>query len=493
MSAVTDQLPGFMVSAPWRSSGKTMITLSLSRLLAERQLKIQTFKKGPDYIDPQWLAAASGRHCYNLDPYMQTEAEWIKTYQRQAGSCSLALVEGTMGLHDGLATDGSDSNASVALLLDLPVILVVDCRGMHRTVAALINGIVQFNDQVEFAGVVLNRIRSDRHASKIQRALETYTDITLLGSVPEVAELAISEKELGLIPQSSCDSAERKIACSAEMVKRHCDLDFLLSMAAKQVSTENVTPLPKTNLPGGEWLAVRNGIPKPASECLNPISQPGLRYKIAIIKDAAFNFYYQDDLDELCDRGADLVEVSALDGCLPNDIDGLIIGGGFPERYAGQLQENAGFRQSVARLIKNGLAVHAECAGLMYLCRDLQVSGQLWDMVGVIDGSVTMHKKPRGRGYMALSKMEAEQSLPQLANLTAHEFHHSQVSFTSPQQFVYRVSRGYGIDGEHDGVAIYNTVATYAHFRHTTNTPWIDWFMERVDSFCCNRGLASRV
>jgi len=209
---------GYFISAPWRSSGKTIVTVGLARAAKRRNLAVQTFKKGPDFIDPLWLRAASGTGCYNLDPYIQQQNQWVSTFKNHIGSESLALVEGTMGLHDGLQADGSDSNASVAKALNLPVILVVDCRGMHRTVAALVNGVQQFDSTVQFAGVILNRVRSARHESKLHAALTEHSNTKILGIIPDTNELHLDEKQLGLTPAALVSRVTRRFTFTIKMI-----------------------------------------------------------------------------------------------------------------------------------------------------------------------------------------------------------------------------------------------------------------------------------
>ncbi len=438
---------GYLISAPWRSSGKTAVTMGLARAAQRRKLTVQTFKKGPDYIDPLWLGAASGRGCYNLDPWLQADDELLTTFNK-ASPGALSLVEGTMGLHDGLQSDGSDSNAAIARLLKLPVILVVDCRGMHRTVAALINGIQQFDSQVRYAGVILNRLRSDRHAHKIRTALRDHCDIKLLGEIPEADSIHIEEKQLGLMPAPELNRYSRQIDNAADLISANCDLADIFS------NTETATAADEASLSA---TVVR-----------------GKKIRVGVAQDEAFHFYYQDDLDTLRERGVELIVLSPLRDKFPDNLDGLLIGGGFPERYAEALMQNRFFRESLSTAIHSGLVVHAECGGLMYLCRSLILDDGVFDMVGVFDADVTMCEKPQGRGYMKLRHLHDDSAI------AAHEFHHSSISFDQPLPYTYAVERGYGIDGEHDGVIFANTYASYAHFRHTRASPWIDGLMDRI-------------
>ena len=488
-----NEFVGYFISAPWRSSGKTLISIGLAAAACQRGKSVQTFKKGPDFIDPQWLQLASGRPCYNLDPYMQSSPELLATFQTHSARTSLSLVEGTMGLHDGLASDGSDSNGAIAKLLELPVILIVDCRGMHRTVAALINGIQQFDQTVGYAGVILNRLRSPRHEEKIQRAIREFSDLKILGAVAETAVIQIDEKELGLVPAAQLSDALQTVESAQQLIESSCDLQALFASkpgTARSADSAEQEELLKFASDHQLTLTV-HGAEQKFRQPIDPsIAQrageiTGQSVTIGVARDAAFNFYYADDLDTLRDRGVQLVEVSPLSDSFPEHLDGLLIGGGFPERHAQELASNTQFREKLARSIHQGLPVRAECAGLMYLCRSLKLGNCYYPMVGAIAGDVSMHKRPSGRGYVQLQHVtidsnESYSGLPQTI-LHAHEFHHSQISFDVPPTFAYRVVRGFGVDGQHDGIRLLNVMATYAHFRHTKATPWVDWFIDQIN------------
>lgn len=493
------------ISAPWRSSGKSMLTMGLARAACLLQLSVQTFKKGPDYIDPLWLTAASTRPCFNLDPYLQSDAELADTFDSHLGEASVVLVEGTMGLHDGLQSDGSDSNAAIAKRLNLPVLLIVDCRGMHRTVAALINGVHAFDPELAFAGVILNRVRSSRHGQKLDQAVREHTDLTLFGLVPEAPHIRINEKSLGLVPAPEHQATLQHIDGTAALLEQHCDLDSVFKtttatlpsavraatiVTAAQSSNTRVDPV-QAAVPQPDLVwpdPVQPAIPRPT------IKSIGNGLVIGIARDAAFHFYYQDDLDTLVSRGVELIEISPMTGTFPANLHGLIIGGGFPERHVQQLAANQGFRAGLLKSIEAGLVVHAECAGLMYLCRSIQLDDTAYPMVGAIAGDVALQDSPLGRGYMRLrcQGLAGESGTPgsdcNNRVIAAHEFHHSKASFDYDPDFVYRVERGYGVDGQNDGIRVKNVIATYAHLRHTKNSPWVDWFLDRIVAATTQQG-----
>ena len=429
-----------------------MVSMGLARAATRRSLGVQTFKKGPDYIDPLWLKAASYNPCYNLDPYLQSDKELHSLYYNNPND--VVIVEGTMGLHDGLAVDGSDSNAAVAKRLALPVLLVIDCRGMHRTIASLVNGIMQFDPDLSFSGLILNRIRSSRHASKIEHAVNEYCDVSVVGVIPEQPSLHIDERELGLVPAPDHPTANNYIDTVADTLESSCNLDKLL--LHNTISDHSLT---------------KNTV----------VEESPCSLTIGIAKDEAFHFYYEDDLEKLRSRGVRLVPFSPIHDRLPADLDGVLIGGGFPERHAAALSQNQTCREDLAKRISDGLPVRAECGGLMYLSQSIKTDNVVWPMVGALSGAVTMQASPQGRGYMKLKfNLEHPYANTSSNTLPAHEFHHSKITFDTAPACVYQVERGHGIDGRHDGACIHNVVASYAHFRHTEATPWIDWFLDSI-------------
>lgn len=449
----------FLVSAAHKSSGKTTLSIGLTAALQRRGLIVQPFKKGPDYIDPLWLGLAAKRGCRNLDFFLSPHDE-VRAQFAHGRDADVCLVEGNMGLYDGLALDGSNSNAALARLLDLPVILVLDTRGMTRGIAPLILGYQAFDPNIRIAGVILNRVGGQRHEAKLRSIIEHYTDVEVLGAVHEDPQLALVERHLGLMPANEAAGAEQLIASIAERVASQVDLDRLLAITATAV-----------NLP--EPPAV------PAS------SAPPLR--IAIAQDAAFGFYYTDDLEALNAAGAELVPFNALkDKCLP-PCDALFIGGGFPESFLDELSANTEMRTDIRAAIERGLPTYAECGGLMYLANSISWQGNTQPMVGVIDGIVTMHRKPVGRGYVILQPVsghpwhtERQANDPAAPpQVHAHEFHYSNLEgLPDNTTYAYAVKRGHGVDGKHDGIVLHNLLASYAHLRATAGCDWPARFVQ---------------
>jgi cobyrinic acid a,c-diamide synthase len=458
----------FLVSAAHKSSGKTTVSIGLCAALTARGLKVQAFKKGPDYIDPMWLAQASSRPCFNLDPYLMTPEQISAGFARFAALADISLVEGNKGLYDGLALDGSNSNAALAHLLDMPVVLVLDARGMTRGIAPLILGYQAFDARIRIAGVILNQLGGSRHEAKLRAVIEHYTDVSVLGAIAHDPQLALVERHLGLMPNQECDDAARHVQTIGQRIAEQVDLDKIIELAHR------APPLP---------------VP-PASRPVTVAAAPvvsGQPLRLGILRDKAFGFYYPDDLLALQAAGAELVPVNALqDSALPA-VDGLFIGGGFPEVFMPELQANAALRSSIRSAIEAGLPVYAECGGLMYLARTLRWKDQQVDMVGALPVDVLMHERPVGRGYVTLQTTPDAPWLtatePAGQTLRGHEFHYSSLENVPPDlRFAYKVVRGHGVDGAHDGVVYHNVLASYAHLRTGAGSDWAHQFVNFVRS-----------
>jgi cobyrinic acid a,c-diamide synthase len=447
----------FLVSAAHKSSGKTTVSIGLAAEFSRRGLGVQTFKKGPDYIDPMWLSAATGRACRNLDFNLSTPEQLQIEFARHGAGADLCLVEGNKGLYDGLDLHGNNSNAALAHLLDLPVVLVLDARGMTRGIAPLILGYQAFDRSIRIAGVILSRLGGSRHEAKLRAVIEHYTDVPVLGAMHEDPRLAIAERHIGLMPANEDGAAQTRIALLAAAIGRQVDLERLLA------ATVSSAPLPAV-------------LPR-----ARPV-QPDVR--IGIARDRAFGFYYPDDLEALERAGAELLFFDTLrDARLPK-VDGLIIGGGFPEIFMRELEANAALRGEILGAIDAGMPAYAECGGLMYLARSLSWRGDTRRMVGAIPGDVVMHERPVGRGYVRLAPTEVHpwrERGDEPAEIPAHEFHYSSIEGLSPDtRFAYRAARGFGVDGNSDGIVVNNLLAAYSHLRSSGNCDWAARFVAFV-------------
>jgi cobyrinic acid a,c-diamide synthase len=452
------------ISAAHKSSGKTTISLGLCAALHHTGLKVQPFKKGPDYIAPLWLAQASHGRCYNLDFNTMLDEEIIAKVNQHAQNADIAIIEGNKGLYDGVNIDGHDSNAAVAKLLKAPVVLVLDTRGITRGVAPLLLGYQHFDKEVNIVGVIFNKVGGIRHEQKLRNITERYTNITVLGAVHMHPDLELVERHLGLMPINESDVALDKIAKIASLVKQQVDINKLVSLAKIAPSLGKET----------------------ANTMLNSIEHSinNKTVRIGICKDSAFGFYYQDDLDALVAQGATLIVINTLtDTCLPKDLDGLFIGGGFPETHMEQLSANTSLRAAIHAAIEVGLPTYAACGGLMYLSERLSWQGKSVPMVGIIPAETIMHDKPQGRGYVLLEETEHMLWGHKATNtpIAAHEFHYSSLhNLKKKGKFAFRVLRGAGITGKEDGWVYKNLLASYAHMRDTERYHWAKRFIDFI-------------
>ncbi len=428
------------IAAAHKSSGKTVISTGLTAALTARGLTVQTFKKGPDYIDPMWLAKAAQGNCYNLDFNTMGHDELLRLYSSK--SSELNLIEANKGLFDGVDLEGCDSNAAMAKLLKAPVILVIDTVGMTRGIAPLLTGYQSFDPDVNIAGVILNKVGGPRHEAKLRAAVEKFTDIPVIGAVRRDKALEIGERHLGLTTPVESNAALGKIA---EIIAASIDLDHLIEIA--------------------------NSAPEITVETLAPITRkPDIR--IGIPRDTAFGFYYPDDLQAMENSGAKLVFFDTLNDPKLPDVDGLFIGGGFPETQMVALAENISMRASIRHAIKSGMPAYAECGGLMYLCQTLEWQGKRFDMVGAVDGDAVMQARPQGRGY---ARLKGDFEFP------AHEFHYARIdNLPDDTEYAYEILRGHGLDGKNDGVIINNLIAGFCHLRNSEQNPWAERFVDFV-------------
>jgi len=445
-----------LISAAHKSSGKTVLSLGICAALRNKGLNVQAFKKGPDYIDPMWLAKATQRNCYNLDYWTQTEDEIQTMFAQQNYDTDISIIEGNKGLHDGLAADGSNSNAALAKLINAPVILILDTRGTIRGVAPLLLGYQQFDPAVNIAGVILNFVGGYRHAAKLTTVIERYTDIPILGTVQRTAELELVERYLGLMPSNEDQFAQEKIARITDIVTEQINLDQILEIANTATSFDTLVD--------------------------SKTKSKDYSLKIAYAKDEAFGFYYADDIDTFAQQGVQLLPFDTLNDSQLPDTDALFIGGGFPEKRMQQLAANTKLKQAVYDAIEKGMPAYAECGGLMYLCNSIKFDSELCEMVGIIDAECEMFEKPIGRGYTLLQK-NTQHPWPNIDNqpISGHEFHYSKLTHIANQiEYAFEVKRGFGVNGENDGILYKNLLACYAHQRNTQQNQWISNFVEFI-------------
>jgi len=485
-------VPRLLVAAPSRGSGKSTVAIGIAAALRARGRTVQTFKKGPDFIDPMWLSAAAGRRCRNLDFFMMGRERIAAVFPRRAAGSDLALVEANHGLHDGTDREGADSGAALARLLGIPVVLVVNAQRLGRGVAPLLQGQIGFDPAVNVAGVVLNRVRGARHEGKLRDAVERYCRVEVLGVLPDLPELSIAERHLGLTPLEEAPDLAPIVERIGAAMAHYVDLDRIEAIARSAPQLPLVLPSPENV--GGGGVARRGGLdradrrepdggpqrqapaagngPDSQSSCSPDPGAKHDRVRIGIAMDRAFTFYYPENLEALIAAGAELIPFSPLEDPRLPPVEALYIGGGFPEVFMERLEANATMREDVRRAIAAGVPAWAECGGLMYLTRGISWRGRRAAMAGAFSCSVEMDDRPAGHGYVLLEE-SGNSTWPHAGRqLKGHEFHHSRlVGLDGGERFAYRTLRGSGAVKGFDGLVRGACVAGYTHL-HADGAPF---------------------
>ncbi len=391
------QIPRVVIAATQSGSGKTTIVTGLLAAFREKGLRVQSYKIGPDYIDPGYHALASGRPAHNLDTWLVPEERLPDIFQRTAGDADIAVIEGVMGLYDG-GRNGISSTAQVAKLLNAPVLLVINAKSMGESAAALAMGFRAYDPAVQLAGVILNRLGSPTHREMIEEALARL-DIPVYGAVFRNDGMTMPERHLGLVPVEENLREKETVAEIGRTVAAQVDLEKIRVLAADA---------PPLEYPGSTPAPVRR------------------RARIAVARDEAFSFYYPESLQVLEAQGAEILPFSPLhDDSLP-ETDGLLLGGGFPEMFAKELYANASMRESIRRAAEAGLPIYAECGGFMYLMREMtDFEGNTFPMLGVIPGRVMMNRRLQTVGYVRAEMLRDTVLGPKGTVLKGHEFHFS--------------------------------------------------------------------
>lgn len=450
---------GVVVAGLGGGSGKSVVAVGIAASLAGQGRRVATFKKGPDYIDAGWLALAARQPCYNLDPFLMSEEALLHSFYEHAAGQELVVVEGNRGLFDGVDAAGTYSTAELAKSLGLPVLLVVDCTKTTRTVAALVLGCRHLDPAVHFAGVVLNRVGTDRHERIVREAVERYAGLPVLGAVRRSRRDVFPQRHLGITPCPEHDAADDAIVALAARAATSLDLAAVEAAMAPIVLPAALEPSP---------------------------SAPGEAVRLGILRDAAFQFYYAENLEALARQGAELVEINALtEPELPPDLDGLYIGGGFPETSARELSANVSFRASIRQAAEQGLPIYAECGGLIYLGESMVLEGESFPLVGIFPVRFGLMKKPQAHGYTVLVAGTGNPYYPEGAVISGHEFRYSRVEVWRGEtaQLAFRMERGVGFIDGRDGLVHKNVLALYTHI-HAAGTPqWAEALVARAREY----------
>ena len=452
-----------LISGLSGGSGKTIVSLGLTRFFTNNGYTVCPFKKGPDYIDAAWLMQASRKPCYCLDPFFLDDEALARHFYatcQNAPQKSIALIEGNRGLYDGKDYLGSCSTAHLAHTLDCPVLLTINCAKITRTTAALVLGIRNFDPKIRLAGVILNNIASARHQTIIRQSIEEYTDIPVLGAIPRLKDNPIPERHLGLSLNKN-DDKQIMLDSLAELIADNTDTQKILAAA-------------------GDMLR----LPDPPLEITRKMQSSPLN--IAYLYDDAFWFYYQENFDELKKLGANLVPLSLLSEqsfaeqlqahkLTAKDIDGLYIGGGYPELYAKEISRSPKLPQ-IKEWIEQNMPVYAECGGFMLLAKQLhfpeEKKYESYPMIGVFDIETKFFDKPQGLGYAEIKTIRENPYHPLGSIWKGHEFHFSTAVNAKPdQEFLFELKKGRGMTQKEmqnnnlafDGLIYKNCFASYTH------------------------------
>lgn len=431
-------MKAFMLGGAHSGTGKTLMTLGILRALAARGLRAQPFKCGPDYIDTGWHQAVSGISSHNLDAYMLAPETLRGLFTRHMQAADIGVIEGVMGLYDGLGQDGECSSAALAKTLGVPVVLVIDGKGVSTSAAATVLGFQHFDPEVNIAGIIVNRVSSESHYSLIKTAITRYCRLPVLGYLPPLDDWQLPSRHLGLVPALENPRLDDQWRQLADSVERFIDLDALLSLA--------------------QCASSAGTLPTPPQDA---------RYRqltLALAHDDAFHFYYPDNLQLLKDIGVRIVPFSPLiDSTLP-DCQLVYLGGGFPEVFAERLAANAPMRAALLRAGRRGVAIYAECGGLMYLGDALEnEQGQSYPMVGLLRGISRMSTGLKRFGYCEARALTDTLLAEEGETLRGHEFHHSEYITDEPPLFTLTKTAAKGGNAWAGGYGGDNILASYLH------------------------------
>ncbi len=452
-------IPRILIAGTHSGVGKTSLTLGITAALASQGLRVQTYKVGPDYLDPSYLAKASGNPCYNLDGWMMGQEYVRQLFVRTAASADIAIIEGVMGLFDGASShDSSGSTAQIARWLNAPVILVVNVHGMARSLAALVKGFSGFDPGLNLAGVVANQCGSGRHAAYLKDSLVSSGCPSLMGALPRNSLPVLPSRHLGLVTADSTNLNQSTLTGLADAVKKHISLDKLLDQA-------------------------RLTAPVSAARKKSPVEKVFVRLGVAY--DEAFHFYYQDVFDEMEMRGCEMICFSPVhDKHLPERIHGLYLGGGYPEQYAEELSNNRGMLESIRSFITQGRPVYGECGGLMYLSKGVRIANdEEYQFVGGLPAWTRMLERREALGYVEVTLEEDTLLGKRGAKIRGHEFHYSKLEngpgLNSGWQRVYSLQKAQAQERTAEGFQRANILASYVHLHLPSRPEALEYFLDQ--------------
>jgi len=447
-------VPRLVIAGTGSGVGKTTIATGLMSLLS-RGGKVQGFKVGPDFIDPMFHQAATGRPSRNLDSFFMDHATIRNLFGWSTRDADLAIVEGVRGLYEGLTSTGDvGSTAEIAKLLEAPVVLVVNARSLGKSAAAQVLGYKMLDPQVRIEGVILNQVSGERHRAKATEAVERLTGTRVVGAIERSRE-SMPERHLGLVTAEEQDLPS--ILGRMEEMLVDIDLDLLEEIARSAVDREfpRESPFPRARYGG----------------------------KVAVPRDRAFSFYYRENIESMEAAGLEIEHFSPLEGDPLPDADACYLGGGYPEVHASRLAENLDFLEGVRNLSDEGKLVYGECGGMLVMCRSIGNEGGGHRMAGIFPYDAELTRDRQGLSYVMARGTEDNFMFP-LREIRGHEFHYTRLIPTPRTVFGYEIVRGKGIDGGHDGLMARRTIGTYMHQHALSNRDWgVAWGRSIADEY----------
>ncbi len=496
-------VPGLIIAGLSGGSGKTVISLGITAAWKDLNIKIASFKKGPDYIDAGWLAKAAGRPCYNLDTFLCTPSQVESSFQKNSLHSDIAVIEGNRGLYDGIDMYGTTSTAEIAKLLHLPVLLVLDCTKSTRTMAALVLGCMHFDPELDIMGVVLNRIAGKRHEDKVRDNIEKFCNIPVFGAIPKLKTENFPERHMGLVPYVETTLSSISISFAAKIARDNIDLSALYKACIQKADEQDrQTDGPAIDKPDPIGLSCSEHPESPfprsvnspcsISSCdrfsdsalgmgtrdisSNNTARLNQSVVIGIIRDSAFQFYYPDNLEALQEKGAKLKFISPLKESFIPPVHAIYMGGGFPETHARELTSNKAFRDNLRIFAENGMPIYAECGGLIFLGKSMCLDGEIFPMSGILPVSFGLSKRPVGHGYTKVKVIHKNPFYKIGETIKGHEFRYSSIIDIeyNKNDMAFQMKRGKGIIDRMDGFCKYNVLGTYTHIMAIATPSWAE-------------------
>ncbi|HZK17902.1 MAG TPA: cobyrinate a,c-diamide synthase, partial [Clostridia bacterium] len=452
MKEKTMVYPRLVIAGVHSGVGKTTIALGVMAALSKRGLKVRPYKVGPDYIDPGLHYHATGVKSHNLDSWMGRQEVLKSIFLKNSRAGDISVIEGAMGLFDGARNERlRGSTAHVALILDSPVVLVVDVKGLGRSCLPLIQGFKEFEPALNLSGVILNKAGGDFYGKTIKNSIEEELGIRVFGCLPNNRDITIPERRLGLLPAEENKELKNVLVAMADMIETQVDLDGMIEIAG--LSGEG--NLVADSVRGNNGFTGGTG---------------NRKVTIGVAKDRAFGFYYQDNLDYLQELGATLKFFSPLNDGGIGGVDGLYIGGGFPEKYLDELAGNASMIASIKDAHTRGLPIFAEGEGFVYLAKKItDLGGASHPCVGLVPACVRMTKKLSALGYVTATVISDSVIADKGDTLKGHEFHYADVEGLEQEDRAFRLTGGKGADNRLEGFVRGNLTATYSHYHFRSN------------------------